>query len=114
MYNGRSVPRSRGGVASESYNLMDKPPKPKVAIIGLGYVGLPLCLRFARSEVQVLGIDIDPDKVDVLNNGRSYIKHVPTETVAEQVKARGLAATTVDKRDAATAAKVPSGTIWKA
>jgi UDP-N-acetyl-D-glucosamine dehydrogenase len=74
--------------------LMDKSLQPKVAIIGLGYVGLPLCLQFARSDVQVLGLDIDPDKVDTLNKGRSYIKHVPTETVAEQVKARRLAATT--------------------
>jgi UDP-N-acetyl-D-glucosamine dehydrogenase len=73
---------------------MDKPQKSKVAIVGLGYVGLPLCLQFARSEVQVLGLDIDPDKVDALNDGRSYIKHIPTETVAEQINARRLAATT--------------------
>jgi UDP-N-acetyl-D-glucosamine dehydrogenase len=73
---------------------MDKPGQPKVAIIGLGYVGLPLCLQFARSDVQVLGLDIDPDKVDALNSGRSYIKHVLSGTVAEQVKARRLAATT--------------------
>jgi len=56
---------------------MDKPLKSKVAIVGLGYVGLPLSLQFARSGVQVLGLDIDPDKVTALNEGRSYIKHVP-------------------------------------
>jgi UDP-N-acetyl-D-glucosamine dehydrogenase len=72
---------------------MDKPLKSKIAIIGLGYVGLPLSLQFARSGVQVLGLDIDPNKVDALN-GRSYIKHLLPETVAEQVKARRLAATT--------------------
>jgi UDP-N-acetyl-D-mannosaminuronate dehydrogenase len=48
---------------------MDKPLQLKVAIIGLGYVGLPLSLQFARSGVQVLGLDIDPDKVDALNQG---------------------------------------------
>jgi UDP-N-acetyl-D-glucosamine dehydrogenase len=73
---------------------MDKPQQPKIAIVGLGYVGLPLSLQFARSGVQVLGLDIDPDKVDALNNGRSYIKHVASETVAKHVNARYLAATT--------------------
>ena len=72
---------------------MDK-PQPKIAIVGLGYVGLPLSLQFARSGVHVLGLDIDPDKVDALNEGRSYIKHVPAETVAEQVKALRLTAAT--------------------
>jgi UDP-N-acetyl-D-glucosamine dehydrogenase len=73
---------------------MDKPLQPKVAIIGLGYVGLPLSLQFARSGVHVLGVDIDIDKVDALNNGRSYIEHVPSETVAEQVKAHRFVSTT--------------------
>jgi UDP-N-acetyl-D-glucosamine dehydrogenase len=73
---------------------MDKPFQPKIAIIGLGYVGLPLSLQFARSAVPVLGLDIDLNKVETLNNGRSYIKHVPYETVAEQVKALRFAATT--------------------
>jgi UDP-N-acetyl-D-glucosamine dehydrogenase len=73
---------------------MDKPLESKVAIVGLGYVGLPLSLQFARSGVPVLGFDIDPDKVDALNEGRSYIEHVPGAVVAEQVKAGRLAATT--------------------
>jgi UDP-N-acetyl-D-glucosamine dehydrogenase len=73
---------------------MDKPLKSKVAIVGLGYVGLPLSLQFARSGVQVLGLDIDPDKVTALNEGRSYIKHVPGEVIAEQVNAGRLAAST--------------------
>jgi UDP-N-acetyl-D-glucosamine dehydrogenase len=73
---------------------MDKPLNSKVAIVGLGYVGLPLSLQFARSGVQVLGLDIDPDKVTALNEGRSYIKHVPGEVIAEQVNAGLLAAST--------------------
>jgi UDP-N-acetyl-D-glucosamine dehydrogenase len=73
---------------------MDKNLKSKIAIVGLGYVGLPLSLQFARSGAQVLGMDIDPNKVDTLNQGQSYIKHVPGEDIAEQVKANRLAATT--------------------
>jgi UDP-N-acetyl-D-glucosamine dehydrogenase len=73
---------------------MDKPLQAKVAIIGLGYVGLPLSLQFARSGTRVLGLDIDPEKVDALNQGRSYIEHIPAETVVEQVKARRFAAAT--------------------
>jgi UDP-N-acetyl-D-glucosamine dehydrogenase len=73
---------------------MDKPLHPKIAVVGLGYVGLPLSLQFARSGVSVIGLDVDPEKVDALNQGHSYIKHVPAETVAEHVKARRLAAST--------------------
>lgn len=53
----------------------------KIAIIGLGYVGLPLGLRFAESNVSVLGLDIDPAKVDAINAGRSYIKHIESATI---------------------------------
>src|SRR3984957_16901071 len=73
---------------------MDKILKSKIAIVGLGYVGLPLSLQFARSGAQVLGMDIDPNKVDTLNQGQSYIKHVPAETVAAEVKALRLIAAT--------------------
>ena len=48
----------------------------KIAIVGLGYVGLPLSLQFARSNANVLGLDIDLTKVESLNAGRSYIKHI--------------------------------------
>ena len=54
----------------------------KIAVIGLGYVGLPLSFQFARCGVTVLGLDIDTNKVDALNQGRSYIKHIPAEAVA--------------------------------
>src|ERR1700745_4180841 len=55
----------------------------KIAVIGLGYVGLPLSLQFARSCVSVLGIDVDPTKVQLLNNGQSYIKHIEQAAIAE-------------------------------
>lgn len=58
----------------------------KTAIVGLGYVGLPLSLQFARSGVTVLGLDVDSGKVDALNQGKSYIKHIASEAVMEMVK----------------------------
>lgn len=73
---------------------MDKPLHPKVAIVGLGYVGLPLSLQFAGSGTTVLGLDIDPEKVNALNQGQSYIKHVPAERIAEHVGASRLEAST--------------------
>jgi len=65
-----------------------------IAIIGQGYVGLPLALQFARSGVTVLGLDIDTSKVEALNQGRSYIKHITPESVAEQVQAGRFSAST--------------------
>ncbi len=58
----------------------------KTAVVGLGYVGLPLSLQFARSGVNVLGLDVDAAKVDALHQGKSYIKHIPSSAVAEVVK----------------------------
>ncbi len=66
----------------------------KIAIVGLGYVGLPLSLQFARSGVEVLGLDIDPAKVESLNQGRSYIKHIESSAIAEFAKAGKLSAST--------------------
>ncbi|HZV33490.1 MAG TPA: nucleotide sugar dehydrogenase [Verrucomicrobiae bacterium] len=64
----------------------------KISIVGLGYVGLPLSLQFAHSGVNVLGLDIDPAKVDAIMAGRSYIKHIPSEVIAEVVKTGSFAA----------------------
>ena len=66
----------------------------KIAIIGLGYVGLPLSLQFARSGVEVLGLDIDQVKVESLNHGRSYIKHIAAADIANAVKAGRFSAST--------------------
>jgi len=51
----------------------------KVGVIGLGYVGLPLVLRFCEEGFRVLGFDVDPTKVERLNRGESYIRHIPEE-----------------------------------
>jgi len=66
----------------------------KIAIVGLGYVGLPLCLQFARRGVPVLGLDIDPAKVKRINRGASYIKHIPAADIARQVRAGKFSAST--------------------
>jgi UDP-N-acetyl-D-glucosamine dehydrogenase len=65
-----------------------------VALIGLGYVGLPLSLQFARCGVRVLGLDIDPAKVDAINAGRSSIQPIDSTAIAEQVQAGRFAAST--------------------
>jgi UDP-N-acetyl-D-glucosamine dehydrogenase len=54
-----------------------------VGIIGLGYVGLPLVLRFCEVGFPVLGFDTDPRKVELLGRGESYIEHIPSELLAE-------------------------------
>ena len=48
----------------------------RIAIIGLGYVGLPLAIRFSEEGFQTIGFDIDDSKVKMLNEGKSYIKHI--------------------------------------
>jgi len=66
----------------------------KIAIVGLGYVGLPLSLQFARSCETVLGIDVDPKKVEMLSIGQSYINHVASSDVAELLSAGKFSAST--------------------
>lgn len=65
-----------------------------IGIVGQGYVGLPLALQFARAGVNVLGLDIDPKKVEAINAGRSYIKHIESSAIAEQIQAGRFAAST--------------------
>ncbi len=62
-------------------------PMDSIAIIGLGYVGLPLALQFARRGVRVDGLDIDPAKTEALNAGRSYIAHIRGDEVESRREA---------------------------
>ncbi|MDQ6940158.1 MAG: NAD(P)-binding domain-containing protein, partial [Verrucomicrobiota bacterium] len=66
----------------------------KIAVVGMGYVGLPLSMQFARSGVEVLGLDIDESKVGAINEGRSYIKHIDGGALGELVKAGKFSAST--------------------
>jgi UDP-N-acetyl-D-glucosamine dehydrogenase len=54
-----------------------------IGIVGLGYVGLPLVLRFSEVGYKVLGFDIDPEKIEKLQAGKSYIKHIDGKKIAE-------------------------------
>ncbi len=66
----------------------------RAGVVGLGYVGLPLAVEFARAGYTVTGIDLSQPKVDAIAEGRSYIPDVRTTDVAECVKAGRLRATT--------------------
>jgi UDP-N-acetyl-D-glucosamine dehydrogenase len=67
----------------------------EIAVIGLGYVGLPLLEAVAEAGFRVLGLDIDPDKVAALNAGRSYIQHIADATIAT-LRESGRFAASVD------------------
>jgi UDP-N-acetyl-D-glucosamine dehydrogenase len=60
--------------------------KAHVGVIGLGYVGLPLAVEFAKAGFRVIGIDLDPAKVGHLKRGESYVKDVPSEDVQKIVE----------------------------
>ncbi len=66
-----------------------------IGIIGLGYVGLPLALRYIQVGYKVLGLDIDPHKTRQLMSGKSYIRHIPEGLIAQGV-AEGLLQATTD------------------
>jgi UDP-N-acetyl-D-glucosamine dehydrogenase len=66
----------------------------KMAVLGLGYVGLPFATVFAESGFEVIGIDPDPRKSDAVNAGRSYIGDVESDQLAKLVKAKKMRATT--------------------
>ena len=81
----------------ELANLKDKITKKKylLGVIGLGYVGLPLSLTFLRKGISVLGFDLDPDKINMLQAGKSYIKHIASDDLSDFVK-QGLFSGTAD------------------
>ncbi len=66
----------------------------KVGVLGLGYVGLPLAVEFAKAGFRVFGIDVDADRVSRILAGNSYIQDVPAKVLGELVSSRKLTATT--------------------
>src|SRR2546423_5522447 len=66
----------------------------RVAVIGLGYVGLPLATTFAEAGFHVTGIDIDQHKVDLANQGKSYIPDIASTMLQQLLDARQLQFTT--------------------
>ena len=63
--------------------------RERIAVVGLGYVGLPVAMAFAAKFPNVLGFDIDQNKVDALMSGQSYIKHIP-QSIIHSVVTSGL------------------------
>ncbi len=57
--------------------------KAVIGIIGLGYVGLPLALEYLTEDYTVIGLDIDPDKIESLKNGKSYIEHIDVSKIKD-------------------------------
>ena len=66
----------------------------RIAVVGMGYVGLPLSLQFARAGVAVTGLDISAERVEQLNRGESFIKHIAAETIREQIDKNRFRAST--------------------
>jgi len=73
---------------------MSTKPKFDVAVVGLGYVGLPLSLAFSRAGLRVLALDIDPAKVDALHASKSYLHHISGAEIGAQVQSGRLVAST--------------------
>ena len=65
----------------------------KIGVIGLGYVGLPLVIRFSEERFKTIGFDIDAEKVKKLNIGETYIKYIDVDNIKTAVK-NGFKATT--------------------
>src|SRR5436309_2754434 len=59
--------------------------KAVIGIVGLGYVGLPLMLRYCEAGYRVVGFDIDQSKIDSLNMGKSYIEHIPAQSIQNAI-----------------------------
>ena len=64
-----------------------------IGIVGMGYVGLPLAVAFCAAGCRVMGFDLDPTKVEALNNADSYIKSIPAKTLEPFVESGDLSAT---------------------
>ena len=77
-------------------NLIDKinDKSAKVGVIGLGYVGLPLAIEFTNAGYEVMGIDIDKNKVNSINSGKNYIKDVKNDVLKNAVNKKLLTAST--------------------
>ncbi|MGO8734309.1 MAG: nucleotide sugar dehydrogenase [Terriglobia bacterium] len=79
--------------ASTTFHSKVQSKSAQIGVIGLGYVGLPLGLLFARNGFPTTGFDIDRAKVEMLAKGESYIRHIPDSAIAEQAEKKGFRAT---------------------
>jgi UDP-N-acetyl-D-glucosamine dehydrogenase len=86
------MPTSIVSVAAELQNKISA-KTASVGVVGLGYVGLPLAVEFAKAGFFVTGIDVLQDKVDAINRGESYIQDIPTEVLRPLVESGHIKAT---------------------
>jgi UDP-N-acetyl-D-glucosamine dehydrogenase len=93
----KSVKETRRGesVTNNKQSLLNKisTHSARIGVIGLGYVGLPLVVEFARGGFDSVGFEVDSRKADTINRGESYIPDVPIRHVAELVAGKKLSAT---------------------
>lgn len=75
-----------GVIADQLINKI-KSREAVIGIIGMGYVGQPLALRYSQLGYKVIGFDVDQEKVDLLNGGQSDIEHIPDASIAEAIAA---------------------------
>ena len=88
--------KSDSGVATEGLARLQKlleQKAAKVGVVGLGYVGLPLVLSFARKGFPSTGFDVDSKKIELLQRGQSYIRHISEGDIVEHVRSKRLHAT---------------------
>ena len=69
----------------------------KIGIVGLGYVGLPLMIRYAEESYKVIGFDIDETKIDDFNSGKSYIAHIPDTDIQMCIEAKSETTTNFEE-----------------
>lgn len=84
----RRVGRPRANVSSSEKALMTKilDGRMVVGVVGLGYVGLPLALEFAKSGIRTIGVDVSPEKISALNAGKNYIQDLDDAEIRHVVK----------------------------
>ena len=88
---------AKGSLFEQQYQetlIAIKTRKARVAVMGLGYVGLPLVRLFVKARFPVTGFDCDAGKVDQINNGQSYLAHIPDADIAAMLDQGRLQATT--------------------
>lgn len=91
---GSSPPPSTLVNMGQASKLSPNLSSPKIAIIGLGYVGLPLAIQFSKAGLEVVGVDLDSSKIDFLQSGKSYIGHIDGELIKTLSESGRFLATT--------------------
>jgi UDP-N-acetyl-D-glucosamine dehydrogenase len=93
-----TIKRKRSATMATAFEKKIADRTLKVAIVGMGYVGLPLAEAFIDKGIKVIGFDVDQTKVDALKKGQSYIRHIPSSRVSKMLKSELLQPTTEARR----------------